>query len=201
MLRRFRSLSLRIRVGLVLAVVLALGAAPAWAYWTAQQSVPSQTFELGTIDIAAGRTGTVGLDTSALYPGASLAQVYQVTNAGTLPLSYFARGWATGALGAALAVKVTGASSVTGTFPTATCGGTQLTPSASALPSASPGTPVAYASPSAGRTATVWPTGGPTPTSTTICVQVSLPTTAANTLQGQTATVTVQFVGEQVGQP
>ncbi|WGL50409.1 hypothetical protein P5P86_10555 [Nocardioides sp. BP30] len=193
--------SKRRRILAVVAVAVVLGARPAWAYWTAQQTMPSQTIDLGTIDISASRSATVGLDTTALYPGASVAQVYQVTNAGTLPLSYYAEGWASGALGAALVIKVTDAGAVTGSGASATCGGTQLVPSASTMPTVSPGSPIAYASASAGRSVTVWPAGGPTPASTTICVQASLPTSAASALQGQTSSVNIRFVGEQVGQP
>jgi predicted ribosomally synthesized peptide with SipW-like signal peptide len=194
-------LSRRAKVLSLAAVLVAVGAAPAWAYWSAQQTVPAQTVTLGTIRITGVRSGSVGFDTSALYPGASLAQVYQVSNAGTLPLSFYATGWATGPLGSALAIRVTNASTVTGTFPAATCGGTQLAPSATSLPTASPGTPIAYASPSAGRAVTVWPSGGPSPTASAICVQVTLPTTAASALQSQTTSVNVQFTGEQVGRP
>lgn len=198
-----KRLSLRAKVVAGAVVILVLGAAPAWAYWSAQQNAPAQTFNVGHLDLTAAQSGTVSLDTTLLYPGASVAEVYQVSNAGSLPLSFFARGWASGSLGANLAIKVTNAGTVTGTFPSATCGGTQVPPNATAVPTASPGAPIAFSSPAASRTP-LQPSTGPnagTPSTTTICVQASLPTNAPNALQSQSTTVNVQFLGEQVGQP
>lgn len=188
-------------VGSVL--VVALGAAPAWSYWTAQVKAPAPTLNVGHLDLTAAKTGTVTLDIPSMYPGATAAQVYQVANAGSIPLSFFANAWVAGAMSGSLLVTVTDASAAAGAFPTASCPGTVIGASASALPSTSPGARLAYASPAASRAA-LKPSAGPyagTPSTATICVQAQLATTAPNALQGSTATVNVQFMGEQVGQP
>jgi predicted ribosomally synthesized peptide with SipW-like signal peptide len=204
MVTRARSLSLRAKVLAVTAFVIVLGAGPAWAYWTAQSSPSAQPFNLGHLDVTASKSAAGTLDVTGLMPGQSAAQVYRIANGGSIPLSFYVNGWATGDLGAALRFTVTDGSSVTTPSPSAVaCTGTQLAPSATSLPSAAPGSLIAYGTPAAAR-ATLLPSAGPyagTPSTTTICVQALLPTTAANALQGATATVNVQVVGEQVAQP
>jgi len=204
MLKRLRGFSLRAKVLFAVVVACLLGAAPAWSYWTASQSVSNtQSLKVGHLDMTTAQSGSVSLSTSQLYPGASVAQVYQIANVGSLALSFYANGWATGALGSGLVVKVTNASSVTGSFPSATCSGAQLPPSATALPSASPGALIAYGTAAPDRAA-LQPSTGPyagSPSTSTICVQAALPTSAPSALQGQSSTVNVQFVGRQVAQP
>lgn len=195
MLKRLRQVRLRSRLIALAVLAAVLGAAPAWAYWTAGQPVTkTQTFNVGHLDITATPGSAAVLNVGPLYPGATEAAVVTVANAGSIPLSFYANGSAAGALGAALSIKVTNASTTSGTFPAMSCGGTQLAPSASSLPTAAP-TPIAYATPAAGRTP-LQPSG-----STTICLQAGLPTSAADSLQGQTTTVSLRFVGDQVAQP
>lgn len=202
--------SARIRAFLALGVVLVAGTATTWASWSDTKTSNAGTLTFGNIDVGLVTTAASPLNTSSLYPGATAAGIYKVVNNGDLPLSFWVSAWASGPLGAALAIKVTTASAVAGAYPSATCTGSAIAPAASALPSASPGSPIAYSSPMASRftlspgatsSASPAPALSTGPAVATICVQAGLPTTAASSLQGASTTVNVNVVGEQVKQP
>jgi hypothetical protein len=117
-----------------------------------------------------------------MAPGGSTAAVLTVTNAGTVPLLYYVESTATNGdgkgLAAALAVKVTGSASTTGSTPTVTCAGTALSGSATSFTTAflgSAGSPRTLAAGAVER----------------LCVEASLPSSAPTSMQ--TAATNVGF--------
>lgn len=185
--QRSRWASARLRAALGLGVVLSAGVMGTHAYWTDSVSVQGATFSTGALDLqvnnldAAVDFSTISL--AGMVPGNTTAGVLTVKNAGTVPLKYTATSAATNAdgkgLGAALAAKITGASSVTGSGASRTCGG-------SALPGT--GTSLNGSIISTGRTLAVGATE-------TLCVQVTLSATAPSALQAATTTATLSFNG------
>jgi predicted ribosomally synthesized peptide with SipW-like signal peptide len=201
-----KRLSLRARIAVVLGIVLALGAAPAWAYWQSQQSVPSSSFTLGRLDLRLNaQDGTVavsGLSSVAtMYPGDSVAGIVTVTNAGTVPLSYWATISGSNADGKGMAdnldVAVARGGTVVGTAPKQTCsGGTKPAGvPAKASTATSPPITLAYGSAAAAREV-LQPN-----TSEQLCVQLTLDVATPGSVQGATTTVTITANGEQVAQP
>jgi predicted ribosomally synthesized peptide with SipW-like signal peptide len=193
-----KRLSLRARIAVVLGIVLALGAAPAWAYWQSQQSVPSSSFTLGRLDLQVNGQDAVttftALNTGAIMPGQSVAGVLTVKNNGSIPLSYYAQAQASTALGKAFVVKVTGDSAVSGAYPTATCPGSALPNSATSFQTSAAqllGTNAARRQLAPGA-------------SETVCVQATVSTSstvAPSSLQGTSTTVSFTFFGKQVAAP
>ena len=122
-----------------------------------------------------------------MIPGHSVAAVLVVNNAGSVPFSYTATSAATNPdgknLAAALQVKVTAATSVSGSSPTATCADPALADTASTLNGGLV------------RAARTIVAGG----SERLCLQVSLPTTAPNAVQSATTGITFAFTAVQVG--
>jgi predicted ribosomally synthesized peptide with SipW-like signal peptide len=194
--------SLRARIALVAGVVLALGAAPAWASWSAQQSVPSQKFDLGTLELQVnGQTGTAavdGLSLSNMAPTDAVAGLVTMKNSGTVPLSYWPTIVGSNADGKAMAnyltinVKVGG--TVAGSSPAQTCSGGS-TPSGAATKLSTTSKVLAYGATAAARKQLL------PGTSEVLCVQLSLDATAPSSLQGGSTTVTITANGAQVGQP
>ena len=184
--RRVGSVRLRALLALgVVGVVFATGST--FAAWTDSATVDGTTFSSGTIDLKVqgqdAVTGYTNLNLTTMVPGNSVAGVLTLKNGGTAPLKYTAATTASNAdgknFGTALAVKVTGATTVTGTSPAATCGGTTL---------AGTGTGLGGSLVTTGR---LLAPGA----SETICVQVTLPGTAASSLQGATTNVGFTFTG------
>lgn len=177
--------STTVRAALGLGVVLSVGVTGTFASWTDAATVSGTTFTSGTIDLKVNNsdsvTGYVALNISAMVPGSSVASVVTVRNGGTAPFSYTATTTATNADGknlrGSLVVKVTGASSVTGAAPAATCAGT-------ALPGAQSGLngPLLATGRQLGAGA-----------SEPLCVQVTLDPAAAGSLQGATTDVVITF--------
>ena len=118
-----------------------------------------------------------------MVPGNSVAGVLVVKNSGTAPLKYTATSTATNGdsknLRGGLTVKVTGDSSVTGSSPSATCNGSALSGTNNAL-NAGLVTTGRLLAPNA---------------SENLCIQVTLPSTAASGLQGATTDVSLAFTG------
>jgi hypothetical protein len=168
----------------ILAVPASLGT---FAFWTDDVALTGATFSTGTLDLRVNGldtvTGYTTLNISTMVPGNTVAGVLTVRNNGNVPLKYTAVTAATNAdtknLRGALVVKVTGDTSVTGTSPAATCAGTALTGTNTAL--------------NAGLVTTGRLLAAATEEK--ICVQVTLPTAAANSLQGATTDVTFTFTG------
>lgn len=182
----------RARAFMAMGVVVGLGAITTTALWTDSASVAGTTISTGTLDLKVDGqdsvTGYTSLNITNMVPGGSVAAVLTIANAGNVPFTYVASSAATNTpvakdLAAALQVKVTGATSVTGAAtPTATCGGTTLAGTGTAL--------------NTGLVTTARPLAAGT--NEKICVQVTLPSTAANALQGASTSVTLQFDATQV---
>lgn len=179
--------SARVRAVLGLGVVLSVGATGTFAFWTDDVVISGTSFTAGTLDLKVNNldtvTGYTALNIATMVPGNSTAAVLTIKNNGTAPLKYTAVTTAsnldTKGLGAALTVKVTADSAVTSVSPTATCNGTALSGTGTALNG------------SLISTGRLLAAGA----SETICVQVKLPDTAVSALQGATTNVGFTFTG------
>jgi predicted ribosomally synthesized peptide with SipW-like signal peptide len=180
--------SVRLRALLALGAVGVLGATGStFAAWSDSASVAGTTFTTGTIDLKVDGqdnvTGYTALNLTTMVPGNTVAGVLTVSNSGTAPLKYTGATTASNGdgkgLATALTVKVTTAAVVTGSSPTATCGGTTVAGGGIALNGSLVGTGRLLA-PGAGET---------------LCVQVTLPGSAASSLQGATTNVSFSFTG------
>lgn len=176
----------RLRAVLGLGAVLGVGAVGTFAHWTDSVEVSGTTFTAGTIDllIAGDPDDAVAFTTmsfSALVPGSATAGVLTVKNAGTAPLKYTAVAAASNAdakgLRDHLTARVTGAATVTGSAPSATCGGSVL---------AGTGTGFNAGIVTTGRTLAAGSTE-------TLCVQATLSAAAPSALQGATTDITFTF--------
>ena len=175
------------RVLLSTGLFFGIGSAGTFAHWTDEVSVTGITFTAGTIDLKVNNldtvTGYTTLNISNMVPGNSVAGVLSVKNSGTAPLKYTATSSATNAdsknLRGGLTVKVTGDSSVSGSSPSGTCSGSALSGTGSALNAGLVTT---------GRLLSA-------NASENLCVQVTLPSSAASALQGATTDVTLTFTG------
>jgi len=185
--RRRRALSQRAQAVLALGILALPASVGTFAFWTDDVVITGATFSTGTLDLRVNNldtvTGYTTLNLSTMAPGNTVAGVLTVRNNGTVPLKYTATTAATNAdgkgLAAALVVKVTGDTAVTGTSPSATCAGTAL---------AGTGTGLNGSLVTTGRLLS----GA---TEEKICVQVTLPSAAVNALQGATTNVTFTFSG------
>lgn len=178
--------SVRLRALLALGVVGVLAATGStFAAWTDAVDISGTSVTTGTIDLKVQNLDAVSayadLSVSNLVPGNSIAGALTIRNAGTAPLKYTATSTSTNpdgkGLASALIVKVTNAATVTGTSPAMTCGGTTV---------AGTGTTLGGSLVSTGRLLAAG-------ASETLCVQVTLPTTAPSSLQGATTTVGFTF--------
>jgi len=187
--RRRRSFAIPQRVQALLALgVLAVPASVGtFAFWTDDVAITGTTFTAGTLDLRVNGldtvTGYTTLNLATMAPGTTVAGVLTVRNNGNVPLKYAAVTTATNTdsknLRGALVVKVTGDTAVAGTSPAATCPGTALSGTATALN---------------GGLVTTARLLTPA-TEEQLCVQVTLPTTAASSLQGATTVVLLTFTG------
>jgi predicted ribosomally synthesized peptide with SipW-like signal peptide len=179
--------SARVRAALGLGVVATVGVTGTFAYWTDNATVSGTTFSTGSIDLKVNGvdnvTGYTSLTLANMVPGNSVAGVLTIRNNGTAPLKYTALTTATTPdtknLRGALVVRVTDGA-VTGTAPAATCGGTVVPGSGTAL------------------NAALVPTGRllAAGTQETLCVQVTLPPAVTDpTLQGASTAVDLTFTG------
>jgi predicted ribosomally synthesized peptide with SipW-like signal peptide len=182
-----RRLSQRVQALLALGVLAVPASVGTFAFWTDDVTVTGTTFTAGTLDLRVNGLDTVTsyttMNLTTMVPGNSVAGVLTVRNNGTAPLKYTAVTAATNAdtknLRGALVVKVTGDTAVTGSSPAATCAGTALSGTSTALNGGlvTTGRLLAAA------------------TEEKLCVQVTLPTGAASSLQGATTDVTFTFTG------
>lgn len=177
--------SARVRAALGLGVVLSAGVTGTFAYWSDAVTVSGTTFGTGTVDLKVNNSdsmsGYVTLNLSTMVPGNSMAGVLTIRNGGTAPLKYTAVTTATNTDGknlrGSLVVKVSGATTVTGTSPTLSCGGTALAGSSTTLdgPLLSTGRQLAAGA------------------SESVCVQITLNAAASTALQGATTDVVFTF--------
>lgn len=184
--------SVRARAALGLGAVLLVGVNGTYALWSDTVPVTGVTISSGTLDLTVNTLDSVpsytDLSLSGMVPGNTVAGVLTVRNAGTVPLTYYATAAASNAdgkgLGAALVVKVTADSAVTGTAPARTCAGTALAQTGTAFSGNLVGAPATQRSLAVGA-------------SETLCVQATLPSTAASSLQGATTNVSLTFTASQ----
>jgi predicted ribosomally synthesized peptide with SipW-like signal peptide len=170
---------------LVVALLVCLGTAVSYAYWTDQVDVPGTALTAGRLDLTVNNDADdavtiTGLTLTGMAPGNSVATVLTVRNVGTVPLRYLATTVASDDgkhLAAAVTVRVTSASAVTGSAPSASCSGSVVAGTATNLTQSLVST---------GRT--LAPSA-----SETLCVQATLPANAPGTLQTASTTVTFTF--------
>lgn len=179
----------RALIAAALAIAALAGITGTYAYWTDHVEVSGVDLQAGTIDLKVNGADTLttftAMNITNMVPGNSVAGVLTVSNAGTFPLTYYVDASATSDLGAALVATVTGAASVTGSAPAATCGGATLSPSGTTFATSlvgSSGSP---------RTLAVG-------ASETLCFQATLPLDADSSLQGMTSALTFTFHASQV---
>lgn len=184
--------STRVRAALALGAVLAAGVSGTYALWSDTVPVTGVTISSGVLDLKVNTLDSVpaytDLNLTGMVPGNTVAGILTVRNAGTIPLTYYATAAATNAdgkgLGAALVVKVTADSAVTGTAPARTCAGASLPTTGTTFAGNLVGVPATQRALAVGA-------------SETLCIQATLPTTAVSTLQGATTNVTLAFNASQ----
>lgn len=192
MTQRRHHRSVRARAALGLGAVLLVGVHGTYALWSDEVPVSGATISSGVLDLKVNTLDSVttytDLSLSGMVPGNTVAGVLTVRNAGTIPLTYHATAAASNAdgkgLGAALVVKVTGDPAVTGTAPGRTCAGTALAQTGTTFAGNLVGAPATPRSLVVGA-------------SETLCVQATLPSTAASSLQGATTNVSLTFTASQ----
>lgn len=184
--------SVRLRALLSAGMVLGLGAVGTLAAWT-DESTATATFSAGTLDLKlrtlpdgtlADSVSMTSLNMAAMYPGVSKAALVQVSNSGSLPLTYTLTGSAVagavglgGNLGTALLVGVYSGGSANNTATTGSCTGTRIGAADITLVGSLVSVPRAL---------------GPASTEN-LCLVVTLPASAANNLQGAGTTATFTF--------
>ncbi|MFL6154750.1 MAG: hypothetical protein ACJ72D_01575 [Marmoricola sp.] len=173
---------------------LLLGTHGSLAFWSSGKAVPATSLRSGSIDLKVdgldGGDAYTALSLSNMQPGDTTAAVYTVKNAGKSPLTYTVDSAASNGDGknlrSVLVVKVTTASSVSGTGHARTCGGTTLAGSATSFTTSFVSTARSLA-PGAQET---------------LCVQASLPGTppvsTTTTYQNASTDVTFAFHASQV---
>jgi predicted ribosomally synthesized peptide with SipW-like signal peptide len=184
--------SVRLRALLSAGMVLGLGAVGTLAAWT-DESTATATFTAGALDLKlktlpngtlANNVAVTSLDLTDMYPGVSLAATVQVSNSGTVPLSYTLTGSAVAGtgdlanLGASLLVGVYAGGTANNTETTGSCTGGTLIETAS----------VALTGPLISVPRPLAPAG-----TADLCLVVSLPLNAGTNLQGTSTTATLTF--------
>lgn len=177
----------RLRAALALGLLAPFTCAGTLAAWTDSVTVTGSTFSAGRIDLKVnGGDSNVAFTTinlAAMVPGNTTAGVLTVSNAGTAPLKYTASAATTNAdgkgLGALLVAKVTGDATTTGSAPAKTCAGAALAGTGTALDA------------NLVTTSRTLAAGA----SETLCVMVTLPSTAPSSVQGATTDATFTFSG------
>jgi predicted ribosomally synthesized peptide with SipW-like signal peptide len=168
--------------------VIGLSVTGTLAVWSDTVTVSGTTFSTGTIDLQVNNLDTIAsyttMNITNMVPGNSTAGVLTVKNNGTAPLKYTldasASNGDTKGLGAALAVNVTTAATVTGTSPTATCAGTAVNTATTLVTGIIPAASARLLNPGATET---------------LCIQATLPSNAASTLQNASTNVVLTFTG------
>lgn len=181
--------SLRIKALLSLGILVGFGTVSTLASWTGQATA---TANVSTATVALGVGASAGTATSttyqmpitgsSLFPGASSGSTVTVKNTGSIAAPYAFQGRViesgSGTLGAGLGVIVKTGATLSGTGSSVTCSGgtTLLTKNAgAAFGGATTARPLASGA------------------SETLCVQYSLPLSAANALQGASTTIELEF--------
>ena len=180
---------MQVKALLSMGILVGFGAVSTLAAWsgtaTATSTISAATVSLGVGNTAVDtKTYTVPLGTDKWYPGMSKAAVVVVKNTSSMDVPYSIAGslteTGTGTLGNALSVSVKTGSTVTGSAPNATCSGTGNTVVDKVAGNAFPVPKLRPDMLAPGS----WET---------LCVQYSLPSTAPNTVQGNSTTVKLTF--------
>lgn len=181
----------QVKALLAMGILVGFGSVSTLAAWTGTATATAN-LQAATISLTAGKTVAeatsadyaVPLATTKWYPGMSQAAMVTVKNTSTVSVAYTLEGSVVekdaGALGNALKVVVKTGSTVSGTAPAAACsGGTTIyTKNAgSAFPAAVNRGTLAQGA------------------AETLCVEYSLPLTAANAVQGNETSVKLKFTG------
>jgi len=196
--RIIRSLSsTRVRAGLSLGVVAALGVTGTFAYWSDSAAVSGTTFTTGSFDLKVNNQDAVSnasgsLTMAAMAPGNSSAQILTVNNAGTVPLKWTLAAQLGGTDAAlytsnnALKLTVKTGATVSGSGNSATCSGGTVV-----------GTATTLSTTAANVVATPQPTtagsGLAAGANTPLCFEVDFDSNAPSTLQTKTTTATFTF--------
>ena len=178
--------SVRLRALLSLGIVAGFGAVGTLAAWTDSATATAQ-FSAGTLDLTLNGEADDAVDLTSLtmtnmYPGSAKAAVLTVANTGSLPFAYNFATTATGnaALATALTLSVApGGLAADGI----NCAGTALSLGSASL---------------AGSSLTSARTLAPA-AAEQLCIRVSLPAAADNSLQGTSTTATLTFTASQAG--
>lgn len=186
-----RRRSVRLRALLSMGLVATLGATGTFAFWTDDVQISGATFTAGTLDLTVNNAdpyATTNLSMTNMTPGSSVAEVLTFRNAGTAPLKYTVRGILGGPdatdynTASALVLRITTATTVTGSGNARTCGGTQLV----STPLTTTNAQVLAKRPTTALAATA---------SEALCFQITFADTAPTSLQGKTATATFIATG------
>lgn len=181
--------SIRVKAILSLGILVGFGAVSTLASWTGQATATSN---ISTATVALGVGATTGSATSAsyqmpingnnLFPGASSASVVVVKNTGSISAPYSFQGKITesggATLGSALTILVKTGATLSGSGSKVTCSGGEELLTKGAGSSFGKPTQTTLLTPGA---------------SESLCVQYSLPLTAANALQGASTTISLDF--------
>ncbi|MDV7100251.1 hypothetical protein R4227_08925 [Gordonia amicalis] len=171
-------MSSRLRALLTCGILLTTGAIGTTALWSTTAATTSGTFTTANLEIKAnGSVAHTFAFPGALLPGNTTAYVVNVQNTGSVQFHYDAKVSSSTALGQAMRLRVVVDGTVSGTTCTS---GTQI-----ATNLAITGSPVAFATnrgPLAATTGTE-----------ALCMQLTLPSTAAGSLAGTSGSVTFTF--------
>ncbi len=197
--RILRSLkSTRVRAGLSLGVVAALGVTGTFAYWSDSVSVAGTTFSTGTFDLKVNNQDSVSnvsgnLSMTAMAPGNTSAQILTVNNAGTVPLKWTLSAQLTGgsnpgdfAAASALKLTVKTGATVSGGGNSATCSGGNVVGTVTTLGTAAS---AVVGTPQPTTAGSGLAASGNTP----LCFEVDFDSGAPSSLQGKSAVVTFTF--------
>ncbi len=179
--------SARVRAVLALGILASLGSVGTLAAWTGTATVPGETISTGSVDLLLnGSDGPVALTSmnlSGMLPGNSTAASIIIGNAGFSPLEYTAVSSATNpdgkGLAASVVLKVTGASSTSGSAPSKSCTGSAL-----------PGSGTAFNTDLLSQPRVLQPGE-----LESLCVMATLSSLAPSSVQGGTTTATLTFQG------
>jgi hypothetical protein len=178
---------MQVKALLSMGILVGIGSVSTLATWTGTATATSD-ISTGTVSLGVGKTDTeagsgtypIPINSANWYPEMSQAAIVTVKNTGSVAAAYSISGNVVeageGKLGSALEVTVS-TGSVSGTSPSATCTGPALLikPALGDFPSHTR------------------PTSLDPGKSESLCVQYSLPASAANALQGNSTTVKLTF--------
>lgn len=192
---RWHRLRRRTRIIAAIVAVVVIAPIPAWAFWTSNNPVSVPTYTMGKLDIQLnGQDATAAVaftPTGPMYPGATTAGTVTIKNNGTVPLSFWLT--ITGTAQTNGMADATNALATTGAVSSGTCAGTTVGTVAPVNTGADK--VLAYGAGKAARQQLA------ASESLTLCVQLALDKSAANTVQNGSASFTITANGAQVGAP